>query len=218
MKKVSIITLLIVVLFISLFQGFVKYSDEILSDLASNDIMQFCQLVVNSTVYNYEDLYDDLLVVERGVDGRIELLDFDMALATKIAGQLVIDLEALFFSLEEGTYSSTGGLYDNRLQKINDHGGVISSVPIGTLTNNVFLSHIGPSLNIKYLTVSRVASEIVREVESYGVNHIMISLDVKLTVYMRARVPFKEEEFVKVIKYPLLLEIMQGDVPSWYQN
>lgn len=218
MKKIGLFCFAIIIIGCCFMQWFMYYSDEVLSDLSDNDIMQFCQLVVNSTVYNYEDLYDDLLVVERGQDGGIELLDFDMALATKIAGQLVVDLEKLFFSLEEGTYESTDSIYDHRLKKISDSQGVITSFPVGTLTKNPFLSHLGPELNIKYVTVSRVASEVIKQVESYGVNHVMISLDVQLTVYINARVPFKEEEFVKVIKYPLLLEIMQGDVPNWYQN
>lgn len=221
MKKFRFCSIVIVVVFslvICSFQMLSHYSDKVLSSIADSEILKFCQLVVNASAYNLNDLSEQFLVIERDNDGQIELLDFDMTLATKVATQLVTDLEGLFFSIEEGSFVGTGSIYDSRLKKISDNGGVISSVPLGNLIGNPFLSYIGPNLKIKYQTINRVAGEVVKEVQSYGVNHIMISLEIKVTVYMNVKIPFNEKEYVKEIRYPLILQIMQGDVPGWFQN
>lgn len=221
MKKIKILTIILLslcLIILLIFQQFTKYSEEVISDIADSEIMQFCQLVVNAAAYNLNDLSGDFLVVERDEQGNIELLDFDMTLATKVATQLITDLESLFYDIEDGNFVSNGTIYDSRIKKIVDQKGVITSVPLGALTKNIFLSHYGPNINVKYQTVNRIASEVIKEVESYGLNHIMISLEIKLTIYMSAKVPFSNKEYVKEIRYPLILEIMQGDVPNWYQN
>ena len=45
-------------------------------------------------------------------------------------------------------------------------------IPIGSLTNNIFLQDRGPSFSIKYKTLSLTSSNIDKKIKNYGINHL----------------------------------------------
>ena len=46
----------------------------------------------------------------------------------------------------------------------------------------------------------------------------MISLNIIVKIKLMVLVPFYGEEFNKSYDYPLIMEIIEGEVPNWYQN
>ena len=121
--------------------------------------------------------------------------------------------------IEEGTYKKTdNSFYQRRFQKMSDEGGVIASIPIGALTQNPFLAGVGPKIKLKYETISAITCSVEKDVKSYGVNHVMVSLKLVIKIKMMVLLPFYNEEFNKDYDYPLVMEIIEGEVPNWYQN
>ena len=96
--------------------------------------------------------------------------------------------------------------------------GVIASIPIGALTQNPFLAGVGPKIKLKYETISAITCSVEKDVKSYGVNHVMVSLKLVIKIKMMVLLPFYNEEFNKDYDYPLVMEIIEGEVPNWYQN
>ena len=70
----------------------------------------------------------------------------------------------------------------------------------------------------RYKSISAITSSLDKEIKSYGVNHMMISLTITIKIKLMVLVPFYDEEFNKSYDYPLIMEIIEGEVPNWYQN
>ena len=104
------------------------------------------------------------------------------------------------------------------MEEISNNGGVIASVPLGMMTDNPFLAEIGPKIKIRYKTISAITCTVNKEIKSYGVNHVMVSLSLTIKIKMMVLLPFYNEEFNKAYDYPLVIEIIEGEVPNWYQN
>ena len=101
---------------------------------------------------------------------------------------------------------------------MSDQGGVIAEIKLGLLTNNPFLATIGPSIKLRYQTISAITSSIEEDINDYGVNHVMVSLKIVIKIQLLVLMPFYHDEFVHEYDYPLLMEIIEGEVPNWYQN
>lgn len=94
----------------------------------------------------------------------------------------------------------------------------LSRIPIGSLTNNIFLQDRGPSFSIKYKTLSLTSSNIDKKIKNYGINHLAISIDLNVTIVLQILVPLYHEHFKENYTIPLVYEVIEGEVPSWYQN
>ena len=75
---------------------------------------------------------------------------------------------------------------------------------------------VSPKVNIAYKHLASVSNRIVKSVENYGVNHVMIELSIEIHLQIAMVYPLFEEIHQQVVKVPILLEIFQGQVPSVY--
>lgn len=219
MKKAMIAIITLLVLILIFVQVMSARCTPMIKGIAKKEMERFCQLVVNHCSFPYTNISEDLIRLERDDNNQISIIDFDMTYATKIASEVVLEIEELLMSLEEGVYQSTGdSIYEKKLQKISDNRGVIATIPLGLLSNNPFFADMGPNLKIKYKTISQVSSSITKEIENYGINRMMVGITIVITINLRVTVPFYQEELSQNIQFPLSLEIIEGQVPQWYQN
>ena len=78
------------------------------------------------------------------------------------------NLEETLLKLEDGTYKKKDtSPYNKKLLHISKQQGIIARVPLGSLTNNIFLQNVGPSLSIKYKTLSLTSSNINKKIKNY---------------------------------------------------
>ena len=175
-----------------------------LKKIADKEINRFCQMVINNTPFPVTLDHQELIKINRNGD-EIATINFNTSYASSIGAKMVNKLDELFVAIEEGTYKKT-------------EGGVIASIPIGALTQNPFLAGVGPKIKLKYETISAITCSVEKDVKSYGVNHVMVSLKLVIKIKMMVLLPFYNEEFNKDYDYPLVMEIIEGEVPNWYQN
>lgn len=219
MKKVVIGVVVFLVATLIFVQVIGTGVTPVIKGIASKEVERFCQLIVNHAGRMYTDIADELVKVERDNNNQVFLIDFDMIYATKVATELVLQIEELLLSLEEGVYESTGdSIYNKRLQTISDNKGVIATIPLGLLTNNPFLADTGPNFKIRYKTISQVSSSVLQDVRDYGINRMVVGITIAITIHLRVIVPFYQEDYSHEILFPLSLEIIEGQVPQWYQN
>lgn len=182
------------------------------------EIERFNQLIISHCYFTSDSQYDQLVVIERGEDNEIELLDFDMVKVNELATAIVMDIEQTYAALEEGTYlADDNSYYQRRLQDVS-RNGILSKIPIATLMNLPAFSFMSPTIPIKYKHLSSVGSSIVKNVENYGVNHVMVELAIEVHMNLTMVYPFFEEYHTHTIKIPVLLEIFQGQVPLVYSH
>ena len=46
----------------------------------------------------------------------------------------------------------------------------------------------------------------------------MVSLKIVIKIRLMVLFPFYNEEFSHKYDYPLVMEVIEGEVPNWYQN
>lgn len=182
------------------------------------EIERFNQLIISHCYFTSDSQYDNLVIIERGADNEIELLDFDMVKVNQLATAIVMDIEQTYSDLEEGTYVATEDTYyQRRLQEVS-RSGIISKIPIATLLNLPAFSFMSPAIPIKYKHLSSVGSSVEKKIENYGVNHVMVELTIEVNMNLTMVYPFFEQYHTHTIRIPVLLEIFQGQVPLVYSQ
>lgn len=209
MKKIVIIIVsLLVLLLIVSFQ-----MQPVIEKMAIKKMDQFVQLVINHVSFT-EEIDDQQLFTD--TDHTIE---FNMVYINKICSQYVSNLENVLQLIQEGKYKKKNqSLYNQYLKEISDNQGIIASIPIGGLTGNVFLENIGPRLHVRYQTQSLVSSNISKTVKSYGINHVLVTIDLTVLIELQILIPFRASNYKKSFQIPLVFKILEGEVPSWYQG
>lgn len=216
MKKI-IILIIIVSLLTFCISTYNMYT-SILSPLkkyGEMEIERLNQLIVTHSKFTNEKQYTDLVIIEKDND-QISLIDFDMVKVNTLANSIVLDIENTYASIEEGNYkASDSSYYERRIEEVSKKG-IISEVGIGTLLNKPFF-FLAPKIKIKYKSLSSVSSNIIKDIQNYGINHIMIQLSIKITIKLKMIYPFFEQYHSHDIEIPILLEIIEGQVPVVYR-
>ena len=179
-----------------------------IENIASKEINQFIQILINHTSFTQKIDTHKLYKKENNS------ISFQMNYINDIASNYIHNLEETLLKLEEGSYQENNhSPYNKKLLKINQQKGIVARIPIGSLTNNIFLQDRGPSFSIKYKTLSLTSSNIDKKIKNYGINHLAISIDLNVTIVLQILVPlyhehFKEKEITKLKgKYQYHLDI-----------
>lgn len=185
----------------------------IIQKLAKKEMDHFIQLVINHV--SFISQIDNTQLIHSDNDS----FQFNMVYLNSITGKYVADLEEILIQVQEGKYKNNSqSIYNKYLKKISENKGIVASLPLGMVTHNIFLENLGPHINIKYKTKSLVSSQIDKKVKNYGINHVLITIDLTITIELQIIVPFNKNNYKKHFQIPLVFDIIEGEVPSWYQN
>ena len=136
-----------------------------------------------------------------------------------IASNYINNLEETLLKLEEGSYQENNHSPYNKTLKNQINKKVLLHVYLSVLLPIIFfLQDRGPSFSIKYKTLSLTSSNINKKIKNYGINHLAISIDLNVTIVLQILVPLYHEHFKENYTIPLVYEVIEGEVPSWYQN
>lgn len=218
MKKRYFIIFIIIICSIYLLYSLSNSIIPRMENTAEKELKSFLQIIINHATFskkiNNAKLYD---IIKN--ENEIRSISFNMDYINDIASDYVNNVEEILFSIEEGNYKpDNNDLYNKKLKKISDQKGVIASVSLGNLTNNIFFQNSGPKLYIKYKTLSITNSNIKKSIKSYGINHIAISIELDISITLQMMIPFYSKNQNDCFSIPVVYEIIQGDVPSWYQS
>lgn len=217
MKKWIIIAICISVLLMVAFGIIYVQMIPLLKEYGKLEIERFNQLVITHSYFTDQKQYDDLVIIERNENNEIELIDFDMIKVNQLASAIVLDIENTYAKIEEGSYQAKDeSSYQRRLEEVSQTG-IVATLSLNTLFHlPSFL--LLPSIPLAYKHLSSVGSSVVKKVENYGVNHVMIELSIEIKMNIAMVYPFFEQYHTQVISIPILLEIFQGQVPLFYSS
>lgn len=216
MKKWIIVFIIVVLFMGGVTTHFYVQSIPTLKEYGKMEIERFNQLIISHCYFTSESQYEELVIIERGEDENIELIDFDMVKANQLASQIVLDIEQTYALLEEGNYIAKDDSYYQRRMQTVSQTGIVSNIPISTLFHLSAISFLPLSIPIKYKHLSSVGSSIVKNIQNYGVNHVMVELSIEVHMNLTMIYPFFEQYHTQTITIPILLEIFQGQVPLVY--
>ena len=216
MKKIIIVFICIIVFIVFVYSfNYVELLPGIKA-YGKMELERFNQMIVTHSYMTNESVYDRFINIERNEAGEISLIEFDMIQISQLANDIVVDIESTYFAIENHNYiKRDDSYYEKRISEVSDNG-IISKISLSSLMNMPYLYKVLPSVSVRYKHLTKVNSSIVKKVENYGINHIMIEIVIKVTMNHTIIYPFLEEMQEHSIDIPILLEIYQGQIPLVY--
>ncbi len=139
---------------------------------------------------------EDLFLVERDNLGNIETVDYNSKVVNEILSETSKRVVKNF----------------EKLESIND--GVIMKIPVGIISNNVFIQSLGPKIPVKIILDGNVLTSLDTKVKEYGINSALIEVSVKIEANIEVIIPFKTTEIKVINNVPISLKIAKGNVSS----
>ena len=139
---------------------------------------------------------DNLFVLEKDSSGNIELIDYNTKVVNKI--------------LSTTSKKVTKNFKDVQLK----NKGIVTKVPIGVVTDNIFLENLGPKVPIKLVLNGNALTSLNTNVKEYGINSALIEVSVKIVANIDIIIPFKSSEIKVVNEVPISIKVVKGNISS----
>jgi sporulation protein YunB len=78
------------------------------------------------------------------------------------------------------------------------------------------LNEVGPDLRINLQLVGSIKTDVISTVKPHGINNSLVEVVIETTVTFQVLIPFKQGEITVVTHTPLLIRMIQGDIPYYY--
>lgn len=223
-KLLFCIIIFILLVFVSYF--FINYYSNkalpLLVSYAEAEAKKLIILVINKAVTKQINNVDtnDIFEVTYNKDGEVILIDFNSK-RTSIALSTITSLVELNLrAIEEGKIDMLE-LPDNSLESFDTdllEKGIILEVPLGVITNSTFLTNLGPKIPVKLALIGDVSSGFSTDVDEYGINNALITLNIDVEVNAKVVLPFVSDDMNISASIPIAMKVIQGNIPEYYLN
>lgn len=137
----------------------------------------------------------ELFIVEKDNNNNIEMIDYDSKVVNELLSIVSKRITKNF----------------NELEKKNN---IVMKVPIGVVTNNIFLENLGPKIPIKLVLNGNVFTSLKTNVKEYGINSALIEVFVVVEANINLIIPFRTSEIKVVNEIPISIKVVKGNVSS----
>lgn len=202
------ITLVILVISISCFFNVVKTNlEKTYQDLTLVQTKGIVTKIVNQVVM------DNLLGEDVNLKySQEEYVSYDVnqinTLISSLSSQVVKVLEDI-------NHSKYQDLVNQELSDKYNASGIIYEIEFGKIFNNFLLSSIGSKFPIKFRLASDVLATCDMDIEEFGINNALVSLNMLLMFDFSLILPYSTKLEQIEIKVPLSLLLIEGEVPSY---
>jgi sporulation protein YunB len=151
--------------------------------------------IVNRAIineYSKQFNYDEVIRVDKDLEGNIVMLKADTLKMNKIATDVALESQ-------------------RELQKLGEVG---IKIPLGYITRNNILSYYGPSITIKMQPIGHVETKYSSEFESAGINQTRHKIYVKVKTTVRVIIPLKSNDIEVTNEVPIAETIIVGKTPN----
>lgn len=102
--------------------------------------------------------------------------------------------------------------------EMETYGGVVFFVPMGQATNIPLLGNLGPKIPIRFHVIGDVQTSIENEIEEFGINNAIVTVNVVVTVNVQIIVPLATRKSVVTQKIPVAIGLIQSPIPQIYNR
>ena len=200
---------------------FLKYIDKrlvkVLKPYINVEVERITNNIVTRTITNM-DLSSDMdkyIDIKRN-EGKIDNISYHTSYINKISNDVTKNVLDTLKNIDNGVlddYFISDRVKTGKFNKVK--GGIFCEVSLGSIRNSIILSNISPSIPIRLYFLGQVNSEIKVKSTSYGVNNIMIEVFLIVTVKEIVSMPVSSLRKNIIIKEPLSIEIIPGEVPHY---
>jgi len=174
---------------------------------------------INERVINKINL-DDLFIISKTETGEIQTVDFNSVIVNEVLSASTLAIQEKIIALEKGNTSIIEELSKTTsamsLSKLKNK--IVCEIPFGILTNNTLLSNLGPKVPVRISFSGDVIANINTKIDSYGINNALVTISVKVELKEQVIMPLLTNKGVIAIDIPIAIKMVQGKVPTYYQN
>lgn len=160
------------------------------------------ELISNNVMNSISNYLDDnsIFVIEKNEKGNIETIDYN----SKVINEILTMASKVSF---------------NNLKNLeNNNDGIVTYLPIGVVSNNIFLEDKGPRIPIRLFLDGNVLTSIKTDVKEYGIDSALIQISVKIEANVKVMIPFESNEIKVVNEIPISIKIIKGNVSGILQS
>ena len=207
-KKKSIRTKILIIIFIIIFLSlFLLYfiSNKLMPLLmiySENIVKEKGVSIISNNINEkiIDDMNDDFFKIIRDNSGKIESIDYN----TKTINKVLSDISLI--------------VTNNFKEYHEKNNGIITRIPITSITNNVFLERYGPRIPIKLELDGNVFTSIDTKVKEYGFDSALIEISIKVEANVLVIIPFRSKKEKLVNYIPLSIKIIKGNTNSLFNK
>ena len=209
-KKRGLFFIIIILVVIS-FMIFLSISKAIapyLETVGAQEVQNAAARIIKNSINTIEIDPSDFVEISRDSQGQVTHIEYNTQKLNEVLSQCIETAESSLLAACEGqrdpityqTYYSTK---------------IIAQIPLGILSNNVFLQDKGPKINIQMKTLNSVKGNLNIVTKEYGLNSTLVEIDVELHISMAVIAPFYSRPTEVSVTVPIILELIQGIMPNY---
>ena len=179
-------------------------------EYAISEMKNISTITINNSVKNEIDSFDNnMLYITKNKDNEIQMIDFD---SSKVNKMLISITQSVLDNLNKMDINKNNASFE----KITLNEKLIYEIPLGVISNNIFLSNFGPKIPVKLNIIGDVVSNIKSDIKEYGINNALIQISISINITEKIIIPFMSDTINVKTDIPISLKIMQGYIPSYY--
>jgi sporulation protein YunB len=196
--KIKIIILSVIILFGIIINQLYKSIDKSTKEFAETYCENYiCELVNDCILESVEKLsaeYNSICKIHYDSSGKINAILIDSESVNKLKGETVSSI----------------------IHKLKDEEKESFRIPLGTLSGSRLFSARGPEIEIKYIPLGSVASELIQKFASVGINQTLHSLYLNVRISLRVSSPFSSTNIQISTDVCIAETVIIGDIPFSY--
>lgn len=210
------ITVIIICFFASIFviNIFSNTVLPIFMDYTVSKMRNISTTLINNTISNeLANLksIDEMIIVTKGSDDEIQMIDFNSTIVNSVLTSVTDNLLSSLKKVETDT-----ALFDGDSHKYSN--GIVYEVPLGIVSNNIFLSNLGPKIPVKLNMIGDIFTNINTEIKEYGINNALVKISIDVSLNEKIIIPFISKTVNVSVSVPISLKLIQGNIPIYYGN
>lgn len=92
------------------------------------------------------------------------------------------------------------------------------SIPMGIILGDTLFGNIGPNFDIDIVMLSSFKADVYTSLKEYGINSSLFELYVNVSFTINTMIPLNSDLSEINVSVPLVIEIINGEVPRYYYN
>lgn len=148
-----------------------------------------------------------------------ENINYDIQEINKLTNSITKDLQKELNNLDAGLVHDNYLFNDSRTKRFKHiENGIICDLSIGSIRNSLLFANVGPTIPIKLVFLSQINTDVNVKTKEYGINNIMVSMYLRVTLSEQITMPISSKRKKIVIEEPLMINIIKGEIPYLYDK
>ncbi len=179
------------------------------NEIATIETKRVTTLVVTKVIHEEIASYNSNHFI---LEENEEKVSYNVELINRLLG---FSSQAIYNRLKE-IENGTSELYGNEIDSNYKEKGIIYEMPFSVISDNVFLSSLGPKIPIKFSLLGSVETDCISNIESFGINNALVSLEIVCKLETQIVLPLSSSTYQYKINIPFAMSLVEGKVPSYY--